>query len=1161
MSKKIVINVLAGLVVLMLCVAATGSYAKENVNGGKTEGVAKTTTNDVYRPFLINSIMNWYSNCGDGSYNPNTLQSGFEYPKGSGKFCTFEDGVVWGGFHKGRSTAKVGGSTYWRGLQAGVILTPGGPTENETPVADNPDPEKYRPYTVRPDVTPHTAYADVQSKLEAEATLITKYSSISAQQLFDTYVKDWNEWPAKSAANPSGVAPFKDVNGDGLYDPAIDIPGQPGADETMYYVANDCDPSRSAAFAGSTVIGLEMHRTIWAYNQPGALGNTIFESTLLINKSGAPLDSTFLVEWADVDNGDANDDYSGCDVPRGLGYTYNGKSSDATYGTQVPAVGYTFFQGPIVATGNPSDSAVFRLERRYGYKNLGMTTFVFFINSNATYSDPAHGIGGDEGWYRLMNGLISGTGAPFINPLTNQPTKFTLDGDPVTGTGWIDGTYGLIPGDRRQCQVTGPFTLANGDTQEVVVAHLVGLGSDRISSVAVMKWYSDLAQTAYNSLFKIANPPPAPKVSVAVADGEVSLNWGDPNSNPSYGTIESYNSGGYAFEGYNVYQLPQGGSFDKNLATRLATYDKVDAVTTVFDDVYDAATGYIIKKPVQFGTDSDIRRRYDTKNDAINSKPLANGSPYYFAVTSYSVNADPLVIPTNLESSPEVLTIVPQTSKPGYTQEPIGDTLKTVTHTNSAGGLSDGQVIPIIVTPQQLTGGTYKVIFTGTMPNQTWTLIRTLSGRVDTLAKNLTDQSGNEAGAVIIDGIQWTVIGAPQDFKAFLTVANANGKLDPPQPGSFAFNSSGFPIGPPLLPDQDRPDGTIQQSAGLTVSSGWGIHTGMNAPDMSASYSYFKTRVTQSGARWPVIIPYDFEIRFTATGSEALFPSAFAGPVDRLVHVPFELWNIGINTPDNTADDYQMFANILDVDGSYTFNLLTQAGVDSVDNGGGGATHSISGGANDPFTDWIYWVEPSNTTPGHAGYDAIVAQVQADISGGQDPYLGGGTNGDVMRRMVLVGWNFGTVASGTYKQQMPEVGTIFRIVSTKPNQPTDQFTITTPTYQYDANNAKVAVGNVNVFPNPYIGFNPLEKNKYERFVTFSHLPNRATLRIFNLAGVLVRTLAKSSSDQFLQWDLKNESGFPVAAGMYIVYVDMPDIGTTKTLKLGVIPEQQYIDRW
>ncbi len=51
-----------------------------------------------------------------------------------------------------------------------------------------------------------------------------------------------------------------------------------------------------------------------------------------------------------------------------------------------------------------------------------------------------------------------------------------------------------------------------------------------------------------------------------------------------------------------------------------------------------------------------------------------------------------------------------------------------------------------------------------------------------------------------------------------------------------------------------------------------------------------------------------------------------------------------------------MFPHILDVDGNGQFNLLAKAGTDTVDNGGGGATHSVSGGANDPFTDWIYWV-------------------------------------------------------------------------------------------------------------------------------------------------------------------------------------------------------------
>jgi hypothetical protein len=137
----------------------------------------------------------------------------------------------------------------------------------------------------------------------------------------------------------------------------------------------------------------------------------------------------------------------------------------------------------------------------------------------------------------------------------------------------------------------------------------------------------------------------------------------------------------------------------------------------------------------------------------------------------------------------------------------------------------------------------------------------------------------------------------------------------------------------------------------------------------------------------------------------------------------------------------------------------------------------------------------------------------------------------------------------------------FEIIASHINTPADAFVFTAIKPTATAEDAKQDVQKINVFPNPYIGFNPLERDKYTRFVTFSHLPTKATIRIFNLAGVLVRTLQKDGPDQFYQWDLKNESGFPVAAGMYIIYIDMPDLGTTKTLKLGVIPEQQYIDRW
>jgi hypothetical protein len=1136
---------LLGSVALLLCVSL--AFSAED---GTSKGVKKTTTNDYYNWFTINNIFNWYGNNGDGSVNNSNGQSGFEFPKGSGNTAIFEDGIIWGGFHKGRSDPKVGGSAYNQMLQAGVLTGYG--TATTDPTADDPTLAKYRVYKVRPDVTPTTPFASVQKAMEDEAALINRYSTMTAQTLFNQYVKDWNEWPSNE-----GTAPYNDVNKNGRYDAATDIPGQPGADQTLYYVANDANATRTTGGYSSPPIGLEMHRTFWGYNLVGALGNTIFCSTLIINKSGAPVDSMFLVQWSDPDLGEAGDDYVGCDVARSLGFVYNGQTFDATYGVAVPSSGYTFFQGPIFATGNPADSAVFRLKYRKGYINLKMSAFTFFTQGNATFRDPIRGgdPAGDNEWYRLMNGRIAATDGPFINPKTGEAQKFVLDGDPLSGKGWLDGTSGLVPGDRRMALVTGPITLADRDTQELVVATLVGLGADRLSSVAVIRYYSDLGQSAYNSLFNVPRPPPSPKVAVSQLDGEISMSWADSVGSTK---IEAFNSAGYAFEGYNVYQF-NGATPDFASAKKLATYDLVNAVTTIFDDVYDPATGYIISKPVQFGTDGGIKRTYITTQDAIGQKTLVNGTTYYFGVTSYGFNGSPTARPTQLESTPDVLAVIPQWDPPGSRYAAAtGDTLPVV-----HAGPSDGNVFPTVVNPNLMKkeGATYKIAFQGAAGSGTWNLVRTWNGKIDTVARNITNQTADDLSP-IIDGIQWRVIGAPLDFKYFLTVANKNGAITPFQHGAFSFNGSGFPLPPSGL---DRPNGTIQQSAGLGVSQGWGIHTGMNSATMSLSYTNFVSRVTQAGARWPLLIPYDFEIRFTAAGGKALIPDAFTGTGNYLIDVPFELWNVGISTPTNAADDYRLFPNILDIMNDHTFNLTTKPGTDTVDNGGGGPTHSISGGNNDPFTDWIYWALPKDKSPGQAGYNAIVAQVTADIAAGSDPWLSAAsTDGlEVLRRMVIVGWNMGAVATGpgSYSLRMPEVGTTLRIVTTKPNSTADSFTITAAPADQSSTLAQADADRVNVYPNPYIGFNPAEVNKYERFVTFTHLPNTATLRIFNLAGVPVRTLQKSDASQFFTWDLRNESGFPVGAGMYIVYIDMPEVGKTKTLKLGIIPEQQYLDKW
>lgn len=53
------------------------------------------------------------------------------------------------------------------------------------------------------------------------------------QQLKQQYEKDWNEWPADKGA------PYYDEDNDAIYDPNSDVPGVPGAVQTIWINYND----------------------------------------------------------------------------------------------------------------------------------------------------------------------------------------------------------------------------------------------------------------------------------------------------------------------------------------------------------------------------------------------------------------------------------------------------------------------------------------------------------------------------------------------------------------------------------------------------------------------------------------------------------------------------------------------------------------------------------------------------------------------------------------------------------------------------------------------------------------------------------------------------------------------------------------------------------
>ena len=48
--------------------------------------------------------------------------------------------------------------------------------------------------------------------------------------------------------------------------------------------------------------------------------------------------------------------------------------------------------------------------------------------------------------------------------------------------------------------------------------------------------------------------------------------------------------------------------------------------------------------------------------------------------------------------------------------------------------------------------------------------------------------------------------------------------------------------------------------------------------------------------------------------------------------------------------------------------------------------------------------------------------------------------------------------------------------------------------------------------------------------------------IFSISGTLIRTLENDDAMSYVDWDLKNDYGIPIASGLYIIHVDAPEVG-------------------
>jgi uncharacterized repeat protein (TIGR01451 family) len=232
---------------------------------------------------------------------------------------------------------------------------------------------------------------------------------------------------------------------------------------------------------------------------------------------------------------------------------------------------------------------------------------------------------------------------------------------------------------------------------------------------------------------------PYPELSCEEVDENIILSW-ESNADE----IENYEEDGYSFQGYNVYQLRSLVPVKSN-AVHVTTFDIIDGVTEIVEDIIDPDTGLPTQIIQQYGSDSGIQRNFIINKDYLENYNLVKGKTYYFAVTAYTYNPDEQVMQKYSESLLDVVEIVYMKDAPGLA---YGDTIQ-VTH---SAGESNGSVFPFVYDPSILTGHNYRVDFNSVADTGlVWNLTDVTTSTV--LLNNQTNFSGDEDYPVV-DGFR-----------------------------------------------------------------------------------------------------------------------------------------------------------------------------------------------------------------------------------------------------------------------------------------------------------------------------------------------------------------------------------------------------------------------
>lgn len=483
------------------------------------------------------------------------------------------------------------------------------------------------------------------------------------------------EWPAVGNQYATGkagelldvnkdLAPYVDVNFDGIYSPELGEYPKIDGDQAIFWVYNDKGNIHTES--GGDAIGVEIQALAFGFQTNDEINDMTFYRYKVTNYATTTLDSTYFGQWVDSDLGAFDDDWVGCDTVLSLGMCYNGDLNDGptspNYGANPPIFGTDFFQGPIKYIQD--DGVIVDSVR------LGMSAFLYYNNDFSVIGNPevaAH-------YYGYMSGTWK-DGSPFTKGGNGyggtENSNYIFPSDPSDPTGWSECTESNPAADRRYLQSSGPFKLLPGAKNEIVMGAIwvrppVSGGCQ--TSFDLARLADQKAQALFDADFQLIGGPDAPDMDIRELDQEIVISLTNPITSNNIG--ESYqetdplivsivtqlpdsvleeNPGlsdtTYNFQGYKIYQLENSQVSpseytDPTKAKLIYQCDLKDDIVKIVNYSFDVTIGADVPELMVEGNNEGVKHTFQITDDAFAQgyTKLVNFKTYYFSVVSYAYN-------------------------------------------------------------------------------------------------------------------------------------------------------------------------------------------------------------------------------------------------------------------------------------------------------------------------------------------------------------------------------------------------------------------------------------------------------------------------------------------------------------------------------------------